>query len=572
MAIYFGIISINTSDVPSAHIEQAILNLNQLDCTHISKSKKSFFIYKDLGIWDCRSHYLNNDSVTLLAGDPIYVCNDTQLPYNQTLKRLSTGQQNITKFLENCHGTFSGFHTDQNNESTWIFSDKLGIRPVYYTIQDGLFIFSSALWMFNGVKFVKSTPNLDCLAEVAALGYPLSDHTPYVEIKTINPAEIIEIKNGEIKISNYYSWVTPVNKQYTIAEARNAVENVFSLAVKARLGPDGDETAFLSGGMDSRLITAYLANSNARVNTINFAPSGSQDLEFGRHASEALGTNHFELPLGTEDFDDRQIITIDNWVTKNPEINFNKQIWSGDGGSVGLGHVYLNEDTINASLNKTNAETVELFFNYNKWGIPLNVFRKNSQYLLNNVVESAISEIDKCKIFSSDRSLYFFLLFNDQRRHLSKHFERIHLKKFDFKLPFFDSRLIKTIAQLPVEFFLYHKLYNDILLNLPGKISSIPWQSYPGHITCPITPKNNQTFRYQWDSWHSRSDDRKIAKRNAMDCFSYGINTIFKKSPLNSTNLILAGLLTTTKIRDQAYYASYARPFYKYLHQCSHDT
>lgn len=567
MSIFFGVISLNSERVSIDIAKQAIQQLSILDNVYESPTEQSLIFWKNLEIWNDTSSIASEHSLTLLAGNPIFSSNECGLSYDDTLKYTTKNNFKLQEFLSNCNGTFAGLYINKNSNSVHVFSDKLGVRPVYYTVQDGLFIFGTAIWMFEAVSFVKLKPDLNSLAEIAALGYPLSDHTPYREIKAINPAELIEISNCRIKQREYFSWNIHDENYINIHEVSKAVEEAFSLAIQSRLSHDGSETAFLSGGMDSRLIAAHLANQEIHINTLNFAPPGSQDLEFGRQASEALSTNHFELPLGTEEFDDRQVITIQNWITSTPDIKFNKQIWSGDGGSVGLGHVYLSSEIISASINKPSKETINLLFHFNKWGLPLKLLRNKFHYLLANVFESAKNELEKCKRVSPLRAPYFFLLFNDQRRHLAKHFERIHLKNFDFKLPFFDSRLIKTIAQSPTEFFLYHKIYNNILLNLPGAINTIPWQSYPGHIPCPLISNNDANLRYQWDSWHSRSDDRKIELRNSFDCLSFGLNTLLKNSPLNSIRLISAGVLTATKIRNQAYYASYAKPFYKYLHQ-----
>jgi hypothetical protein len=110
------------------------------------------------------------------------------------------------------------------------------------------------------------------------------------------------------------------------------------------------------------------------------------------------------------------------------------------------------------------------------------------------------------------RSLHLFLMLNDQRRHLARHFENIDINRFEFQLPFYDSDFLSIILRAPVRPFLRHKLYHKWLINKEPLAASVPWQTYPNHEPCPI-PYPSQ-LGYQWNSADSETaDDRKLTRR-----------------------------------------------------------
>lgn len=563
MSIFFGIKSLSNNKIQEGLIQSSLALQNELSPNFSTHSTLDFFVlWKDLKIWGENAAMLSDASVSLLAGNPIHYQNNFLSNQPKSLYALNTTNE-LSNFLRDCYGSFCGFKFQSNSGILHVFSDKLGVRPIYWGVQDGVFFFSSALWILEKLNFIKKTPDPISISEIAAFGAPLSTRTPYKEIKAIGDGELLSIINGGVSIEKYWDWGQENSPPPLSPDTLESLKAIFKIAVRDRLGDDKLETAFLSGGMDSRLIAANLVELDADVSTLNFAPNGTQDLTFGALAAEALGTRHFELPLGPDDFGNKQVLAINGWRDKFPEISFNRQIWSGDGGSVGLGHVYLNKEIIDLLVQNKFTEASNLIAKSNKWGIPKRLFRKRFQYLSDNIPDSILLELGRWKENAPERAAYLFLMTNDQRRHLADHYEKIHLKGFDFKLPFFDARLIQCIISIPIYEFIDHKIYNEWLLNLSGKISSIPWQSYPGHHPCPLPIPDG--LRYQWRDCYDENDTTILISNNGRMCLNFGLKNLFLKSPLSSFTILLAGILTKLKIRDQEFFATYAKPFIKYF-------
>ena len=564
MAIFFGIVSLSSTRFPESILDTARLLLRRSgNDSSVHLAGNCAIAWSNLGIWNKESIISSAERISILAGNPVFTDIKSSVTYIRSIELLNNNQEKLSAYLNRCSGTFCGVQIDLNTGTLSIFTDKLGVRTIYYGCQDGFFYFSSSLWILENIDFIKRTPDPESVAEIAAFGYPLKSRSPYKEISTISESEIISASKNGISKSVYWNWNAIKPRNISGDELLNELNSTFNRAITDRLCNEKTETAFLSGGMDSRLIVASIVNSGANVSTLNFAPSGTQDLAFGALAANALGTAHFEFPLGPDDFGNKQILAINAWRQKNPVVPFNGQIWSGDGGSVGLGHVYMNANISDLLSHKNLEKAAELISLSNKWGIPRKLFKKRYRYLSDKISGNILDELNRWNGCLPERSAYLFLMTNDQRRHLADHFENIHLKGFDFKLPFFDSRLIELIVSSPTEEFLGHKIYNAWLLQIRGKISTVPWQSYPGHYPCPLPIPDG--LRYQWRDCYDESDTASIVRKSGNECLNYALRNIFSKSPLSVKTLFLASLLTKLKIRDQGFYATYAKPFIRYF-------
>lgn len=84
------------------------------------------------------------------------------------------------------------------------------------------------------------------------------------------------------------------------------------------------------------------------------------------------------------------------------------------------------------------------------------------------------------------RQFHLFLMQNDQRTHFHDYFERIALYGHEPVMPFFDADLLRFALACPVDDFVGHKLYHDLIPYLPEPLSRIPWQTDPGHLPRPV--------------------------------------------------------------------------------------
>jgi hypothetical protein len=177
-----------------------------------------------------------------------------------------------------------------------------------------------------------------------------------------------------------------------------------------------------------------------------------------------------------------------------------RMAWSGDGGSVTVGHVYL-DDKLSALLRAGQRdEAIAYFLAKQKASLLPKLFPKDLYASLGDTLARGIrEELDGIRCQDPARGFHLFLMLNDQRRHLHAHFEEIDDHGMEFHLPFYDSRFVACMLSLPLDWCLYHRFYSDWMKAFPPVIFAAPWQVYPGHDPCPV-PDDGAHLQKQWST------------------------------------------------------------------------
>ena len=163
-------------------------------------------------------------------------------------------------------------------------------------------------------------------------------------------------------------------------------------------------------------------------------------------------------------------------------------VWVGEGGSVGLGHVYLNDEIIEAARNgelETGDEIARFPNLFGRQNPPDWIKRPWGRHWVDLVRGAVQQEFQSYESVDKARDVYAWLILNEQRNHLVGHFNRFHQHGTAMIMPFFDADFVARIYSAPVEWFLYHRFYHSWLQLFPPPVAQTPWQSYPGHEACP---------------------------------------------------------------------------------------
>jgi asparagine synthase (glutamine-hydrolysing) len=189
-----------------------------------------------------------------------------------------------------------------------------------------------------------------------------------------------------------------------------------------------------------------------------------------------------------------------NW-TSDHDVTSPNPWFSGDGGSVGLGHVYIDPDHVE----RIRDGDIESFCRYalDQRGLPFNWFYKKKVFdTLRRLVENDIrNELERIPNAEPGRRFHLWLMDNDQRRHLHSQFENIDHSRREHLTPFFDTEFMKAVITIPVDRCLLHEFYHEWMKRLPAAVSSTPWQAYPTHLPCPIPlDPSDAKARNQWET------------------------------------------------------------------------
>jgi asparagine synthase (glutamine-hydrolysing) len=522
----------------------------------------------DPGHWPGRSVVERTDgALGLVAGDPVWCVDEQALARTAGMERLVAALWAAdAPALEACEGSFSALALDPGAGVLTVAVDKLAVRPVYVARHEGVTYVASALWMLERLQDLPKSCDWVALTETAAFGHPLEDRTAYREVESLAPGTLLRCGPEGPTRKAYWDWRdSRWHGQDRGPGLLDRVERAFERAVDDRLGAERNGLSFLSGGMDSRYIAARLRARGVELHSLNFAPEGSADLVFGRLAAAAMQTRHLEFGHGDAPFAQRKSDAIAQWRGQCAEQGLawaagHRLLWSGDGGGVVLGHVYL-DDGIAAAARAGGVEAAAAAIQKaNKYQVSPHLFASAHRQLAEVPLQGIRQQLQACAGIEPGRACHLFFVLNDQRRHMVSHFENVHRLGFDLHLPFFDGRFIRAVFSGAVDVFIAHRLYNQLFERLPFGLGRVPWQSYPGHVPCPVP--YDRPLRRQWsDGWFDAATGAAQRRRELDQTLQNIGRSDFPGQVLSRLKLRAATLVSLWGWADYGYLAGAAEPF-----------
>ena len=215
------------------------------------------------------------------------------------------GVESVHKF----RGMFAFTIYDRQRENIYIFRDRVGVKPLYYYRKNGLFIFGSELKAFVKHPGFDKQINMDVLAMYLQFGYIHAPHTIYKETHKLLPGHYIkyDLFNDVFETVKYWDVVDFYRMEkfeLSEAEAENQLEEILIDSFRLRMVSDVPVGTFISGGVDSSLVTALLQKHNEgqiSTFTIGFEDETYNEAHHAKRVAEHLGTNHTEYYCTKQD-------------------------------------------------------------------------------------------------------------------------------------------------------------------------------------------------------------------------------------------------------------------------------
>ena len=197
-------------------------------------------------------------------------------------------------------GMFAIAIWDKVQDQLILLRDRVGKKPVFYTIHDGHLIFASepkGILCWPGVPRV---PNLEAIHEYLTYQYVPSPMSAFTGLNKLPPAHILVLKrNGSPQVEKYFSLPHPSKvRERPMEELTEELIFQFKESVRLRMISDVPIGAFLSGGVDSSAVVAMMAQCSTnpvRTFTIGFDEQGFDEREYARQVAERYGTQHEEV-------------------------------------------------------------------------------------------------------------------------------------------------------------------------------------------------------------------------------------------------------------------------------------
>ena len=212
------------------------------------------------------------------------------------------GPECVKKFI----GMFAFAILDKINQKIFLFRDRPGVKPLYYYFDNDVFIFGSELKPFYVIpEFAqKKQIDVDALALFFIYNYIPAPYAIWQNVKKLLPGHWLEydIRKKQSNIIKYWDVYDFYNQpiSYDKLDENAILEELEKLLVssfKYRLVSDVPVGIFLSGGLDSSLVTALLQKNSTeklKTYTIGFYENEENEAPYAKKIAEYLGTDHHE--------------------------------------------------------------------------------------------------------------------------------------------------------------------------------------------------------------------------------------------------------------------------------------
>lgn len=552
MSGFAGIFSITEDPVSSMLADRlaCLINRNNANKFKHYSDEHLYLVKFDVQAYQEEGWHQDDSGITCLAGNPV-------LPdaHGQSLNRQLAAariqqdlfQEHASALIE-CRGTYCGVAYSRNKEQLHLFVDKLGCRPIYYTLQKGKLYFSTALRVLEELDCIERALDVYGAVEKAIFSFCLADHTGYKNIFSLVAGTHLVLDSHALKQTKYWSLQETALSGKNNSEILKAFDCEFSQAIKLRLQPEETKVnALFSGGLDSRCVVTKLWDQGIAVDTYTFGDSFSYDRLIARQYTERLGLSHTEKEFEPCDFGPGWPLMVANAIDEKLKNGVDylhpKLIWTGDAGSEILGRALFTPELISQITNKDYERAAYCVSRPFKDSILSREFRAEYGDIISNYPTQYIADyLQEKHEVSSLNQVFHFWMDNQIRRYPENFFQNIDLYSIDLHLPFYDANVVALSLAFEPGYLLFHKMYHDWLQFFPSVIADVTWQHYPGHLPAPLPlPEKGIS---QWSD--AKAIDKQIISSAQKILAS-------KVSVINRPYLLLCILVTQFGIRDMSW-------------------
>lgn len=204
------------------------------------------------------------------------------------------GTDSFSKF----NGMWAFCIYDAKEKELILSRDRYGKKPLYYLHQDSILYFSSE------IKALKKNSNKieidkDALNQFFTFRFTFDEKTMLKGIKNFSPGHyaVYSLKNKKFISKNKYYEISVSKNSLSFQNAKNKISSLLDDSVKLRMVADVPVACFLSGGLDSSLITYYAKKYNTNLHTYSIGFDTTNELSYASLVAKELKTNHHEIKI-----------------------------------------------------------------------------------------------------------------------------------------------------------------------------------------------------------------------------------------------------------------------------------
>jgi len=227
-------------------------------------------------------------------------------------------------FVQHLNGQFAIALWDKSRRRLILARDRVGIRPLFYTTVNGRLLFASELKSLFALPEVPRRLNGRALGEIFTFWSPLEPATVFEGIEALPPGHLMIAENGHTRVRRYWDWAFPESLSPDTRSGASYAEELRELlvdAVRLQLRADVPVGAYLSGGLDSSIVTTIIKNftdTPLRTFSVTFEDAEFDESRHQQDLVEYLGTRHSVVHCTASDIGAAFPRTI--WHTETPVV------------------------------------------------------------------------------------------------------------------------------------------------------------------------------------------------------------------------------------------------------------
>jgi asparagine synthase (glutamine-hydrolysing) len=211
-----------------------------------------------------------------------------------------------SKLVDRLHGMFAFVIWDRHRRAAFAARDRIGIKPLCWAaVPEGLVI-ASTLEPFSQIEMFRSV-DMQAVRDIMVYDYTLAPRTIYKNVHKLEPGCQLEWEIGQTDPVIRRYWAPPLIKASLKAPDSDELESLLDRAVKRQMISDVPIGVFLSGGIDSSLIVAFMARHSSkpvRTFSVGFRAGKVDESPIAETVARQYGTEHVVIQgdeVGPED-------------------------------------------------------------------------------------------------------------------------------------------------------------------------------------------------------------------------------------------------------------------------------
>lgn len=202
-------------------------------------------------------------------------------------------------------GMFAFGIWDSGRRRLLLARDRLGIKPLYYAWAGEFFAFASEPKALLAHPAISARVDTSALADYLTYGYVPYDRCIFEGLRKLPAAHLLTFEAGDVRLTEYWRFSPAPDGVEPARVRQDALRHELAEAVRLHLVSDVPVGAFLSGGVDSSVVTALMSEASpAPVHTLAVGfDYGMSELPWARDVAERYGTDHHEEQVEVDGVD-----------------------------------------------------------------------------------------------------------------------------------------------------------------------------------------------------------------------------------------------------------------------------